>query len=158
MMFARTLLCNNIEKLCNDSERALLNSSRSTATNVDQQKFHLADDGTAEQGLQHSTRAEFLGNESAACSPLAGKKLCDLFLQREKLRDISTISRYRTTLHLMTKRGTRVHVELVRYNSVILQQYTNWKAWLLEPYRSFVASVPPLYLGNSAFASDSTVS
>jgi hypothetical protein len=25
MMFTRTLLCNNIEKLCNDSERALLN-------------------------------------------------------------------------------------------------------------------------------------
>jgi hypothetical protein len=79
------------------------------------------------------TRAEFLGNESAACSPLAGKKLCDLFLQREKLRDISKISRYRTTLHLMTKRGTRVHVELVRYNSAILQ-YASWKAWLLEPY------------------------
>jgi hypothetical protein len=73
------------------------------------------------------------------------------------LRDISTISRYRTTLESETKRGTGVSVELVRYNNAILQ-HASWKAWPLEHQRSIVATVPLLYLKkDTAFASDGAI-
>jgi hypothetical protein len=94
----------------------------------------VVDDGTAESGFQLFTRAEFLGNQSATCSLTAGKKLCDLLLQRAMSGDISTISRCQATSH--KNRGTRVSVKLVHYNSAISQHGKRGRRGALLPLYS----------------------